>query len=154
MILWYYDAASEALDQVAQRCGRCPIPGSIQAQVEQVSEQSYIVEDVPAHSRGGWKQMIFEGLFQHKPFYDSMILWTIVSWWWYYIFSHCIDTGRLSKLQHLTLCILLFLLIWFKKKSKIHGTNMVYWNDSCLSTAWHLLVRSDSRAIIYLLEHK
>lgn len=31
---------------------RCPIPGNIQCQVEQESEQTYLGEDVPAHCRG------------------------------------------------------------------------------------------------------
>jgi len=40
------------LEQVAQRSGRCPIPGNIQGQAEQGSEQPDLVEDVPAHCRG------------------------------------------------------------------------------------------------------
>jgi len=42
------------LAQVTQRGGRCPITGSIQGQVGQGSEQPDLVEDVPAHCRGGW----------------------------------------------------------------------------------------------------
>ncbi|KAK4818961.1 LOW QUALITY PROTEIN: hypothetical protein QYF61_022628 [Mycteria americana] len=42
----------ETLEQVAQRCGRCPIPGNIQGQVGRGSEQPDLVEDVPAHCRG------------------------------------------------------------------------------------------------------
>ena len=38
---------------VVQRVGRCPIPGNIQGQVGQGSEQHGLVEDVPAHCRGG-----------------------------------------------------------------------------------------------------
>ena len=37
---------------VAQRGGGCPIPGNIQAQVGQGSEQSDPAEDVPACGRG------------------------------------------------------------------------------------------------------
>jgi len=40
------------LAQIAQRGGRCPIPGNIQGQVGQGSEQPGLVEDVPAHCRG------------------------------------------------------------------------------------------------------
>ena len=42
------------LEQVAQRGGRCPIPGNIQGQFGLGSEQPDLVEDVPAHCRGGW----------------------------------------------------------------------------------------------------
>jgi len=35
--------------QVAQRGGRCPIPGNVQGQVGQGSEQSGLVGHVPAH---------------------------------------------------------------------------------------------------------
>jgi len=39
--------------QVAQRGGRCPIPGNIQGQIGCSSEQPDLVEDVPAHCRAG-----------------------------------------------------------------------------------------------------
>ena len=42
----------ETLEQVAQRGGRCPIPGNIQGQVGLGSEAPDLVEDVPAHCRG------------------------------------------------------------------------------------------------------
>ena len=42
----------ETLAQVAQRGGRCPIPGNIPGQVGRGSEQPDRVEDVPAHGRG------------------------------------------------------------------------------------------------------
>jgi len=45
----FYDEGSETLAQVAQRGGGCPIPGNIQGQVGQGSEQPDPVEDVPAH---------------------------------------------------------------------------------------------------------
>ena len=38
--------------RVAQRDGRCPIPGNIQGHVGQGSEQPDPGEDVPAHCRG------------------------------------------------------------------------------------------------------
>jgi len=49
---FFYTEDGEPLEQVAQRCGRCPIPGNIQGQVGQGSEQPVLVEDVPAHCRG------------------------------------------------------------------------------------------------------
>ena len=48
-----YDEDGETLAQVAQRGGRCPIPGNIQGPVGRGSEQPDLVEDVPAHCRGG-----------------------------------------------------------------------------------------------------
>jgi len=39
--------------QVAQRSGRCVVPGSIQGQVGWGSEQPDIVEDIPTCFRGG-----------------------------------------------------------------------------------------------------
>ena len=42
----------ETLEQVAQRGSGGPIPGNIQGQVGQGSEQPGLVEDVPAHCRG------------------------------------------------------------------------------------------------------
>ena len=48
----FYDEGGETLAQVAQRGGRCPIPGNIQGQVGRGSEQPDRVEDVPAHGRG------------------------------------------------------------------------------------------------------
>jgi len=43
----------ETLAQVAQRGGRCPIPGNIKGQVGRNYEQSDLVEDVPAYCREG-----------------------------------------------------------------------------------------------------
>jgi len=42
----------ETLAQAAQRGGRCPIPGNVQGQVQQDSEQPDLVVDVPAYCRG------------------------------------------------------------------------------------------------------
>ena len=42
----------ETLELVALRDGRCPILGNIQGQVGRSSEQSDLVEDVPAHCGG------------------------------------------------------------------------------------------------------
>jgi len=41
----------ETQEQVAQRAGRCPIPGNIPGQAGWGSEQPDLVEDVPAHGR-------------------------------------------------------------------------------------------------------
>jgi len=40
------------LAQVAQKGGRCPVPGNIQGQVGRGSKPPELVEDVPAHCRG------------------------------------------------------------------------------------------------------
>jgi len=46
---FFYSEGGETLAQVAQRDGRCPIPGNIQGQVGRGFEQPDLVEDVPAH---------------------------------------------------------------------------------------------------------
>lgn len=45
-------AYSEKLEHIAQRGGRCSIPGNIQGQVKQGSEEPDLVKHVPAHIRG------------------------------------------------------------------------------------------------------
>ena len=47
-----YAEGGETLEQVAQRGGRCAIPGNIQGQAGRGFEQPDLVEDVPAHCRG------------------------------------------------------------------------------------------------------
>ena len=49
--MFFYDEGCETLQQVAQRGGRCPIPGNIQGQAGLGSEQPGLVEDVPTHCR-------------------------------------------------------------------------------------------------------
>jgi len=49
----FYYGGGEILEQVVHRNGGCPIPGSVQAQVRQVSEQPGLVEDVPAYCWSG-----------------------------------------------------------------------------------------------------
>jgi len=44
-----YNEGGETLEQVAQRAGRCPIPGNIQGQVGRGSDQPDLVEDDLAH---------------------------------------------------------------------------------------------------------
>jgi len=51
MKIFFYDNSGETLAQVAQRGGRCSIPGNIQGQVEWGSEHPDPVADVPAHCR-------------------------------------------------------------------------------------------------------
>jgi len=46
---FFYHEGGKTLAQVAQRGGRCPIPGNIQGQAGQGSEKR---EDVPTHGRG------------------------------------------------------------------------------------------------------
>ena len=48
----FYHEGGETLEQVVQRGGGCPIPGNFQGHIGQGSEQSGLVEDVPAHCRG------------------------------------------------------------------------------------------------------
>jgi len=42
----------ETVEQVAQRVGRCPVPGNTQGQVRWGFEHPCLVEGVPAHGRG------------------------------------------------------------------------------------------------------
>lgn len=51
---FFYDEVGETLKEVAQKCGRCLIPGNNQGQVGGESEQSDIVEDVPADGSRSW----------------------------------------------------------------------------------------------------
>jgi len=63
----------ETLAQVAQRGGRCPIPGNIPGQVGRGSEHPELGGDVPAHGRGlGW--VASKGPFPPKPVCDSTVL--------------------------------------------------------------------------------
>ena len=48
----FYSKGGEALAQVAQRGGGCPIPGDTQGQAGWDSEQSYLAVGVPVHCRG------------------------------------------------------------------------------------------------------
>jgi len=50
------------LAQVAQRGGRCPIPGNIPGQVGRASEQPALGEDVPAYGRGAGVDGLQESL--------------------------------------------------------------------------------------------
>jgi len=49
---FFYSEGAKTLKRLAQRGGRCPIPGDIQGQVGWGSEQHDLVEDVPDHCRG------------------------------------------------------------------------------------------------------
>ena len=48
----YYDKGDEALEQVAQRCGGCRVPGDTQGQAGGGSEQPDVAVYVPVHCRG------------------------------------------------------------------------------------------------------
>ena len=48
---FFYRKGGEALKQVAQRGGGCPIPGDIQNQAGWDSEQPDLSIDVPVHCR-------------------------------------------------------------------------------------------------------
>lgn len=47
----FYEDGVDALEQVAQRCGRYPIPGTIQGQIAWVSGYLVLVEDAPDYCR-------------------------------------------------------------------------------------------------------
>ena len=81
----------ETLEQVAQRGSRCPIPGNIQGQVGQGSEQTWSSWRCPC-SAVGLGYMAFRGPFQPKLFYDSAKAFSVrghsghpqlemVQWW-------------------------------------------------------------------------
>ena len=48
----FYSEGGETVGEVAQRNGRCPIPGNIPGQHGRGSEQPGLVGVVPAHCRG------------------------------------------------------------------------------------------------------
>ena len=48
----FYSEGSEALEQAAQRCGGCPIPGDIQGQAGPRSQQHDLAVYVLVHCRG------------------------------------------------------------------------------------------------------
>ena len=48
----FHDQGSETQEQVTQRGGGCPIPGDIQGQAGQGSEQPALAGGVPVHCRG------------------------------------------------------------------------------------------------------
>ena len=50
---FFYHEGGETLERVAHASSGGPIPGKIQGQVGRGSEQPDLVEDIPAHCRGG-----------------------------------------------------------------------------------------------------
>jgi len=70
----FYGKGGEALEQVAQRSSESPIPGNIQGQAGQGSEQPDLAVDTPIHCREVG-QVAFEGPLQVKQFSDHL-LWT------------------------------------------------------------------------------
>lgn len=69
-----YSEGSETLQQVAKRWGRCPIPGNLQGQAEQVSEQADLAARVPAH---GWG---IDWLICVRVLYTGMFLLLWLKW--------------------------------------------------------------------------
>lgn len=61
----------ETLAQVAQRCGRCPMPGSIKGQVVQAFKATCSSWSYPCLLQWGWA---FKGSFQPRLFNKPMIL--------------------------------------------------------------------------------
>lgn len=49
---FFFSKDDETVEQVSQKGDRCHIPGNIQGQMRQGSEQPGWVEDVSAHGRG------------------------------------------------------------------------------------------------------
>jgi len=80
----FYSEGGESLAQIAQRGGRCPIPGKIQDQVGQGSEQPDLLIWLKMSLLIAWglDQMAFKCPFQPKLFYDSMIPHIIVYSFW------------------------------------------------------------------------
>lgn len=48
---FFCNDGGEILDQVAQRCGGCPMLGNVQDQAVWCAEQPGLVADIPSHSR-------------------------------------------------------------------------------------------------------
>lgn len=56
-----YNEDGDTLEQVAQRAGRCPVPGNIQhPRVGWGYDQPDLVEDAPAYCSGGWTRWPLE----------------------------------------------------------------------------------------------
>jgi len=94
----------EALAQVAQGGCGCPIPGGIQGQAGCGSGQPGLVVGDPAHSRG-LELDEHCGPFQARPFYDSLILWSVYSSviWRGYVKSVILNIFMLlNKIQSVT----------------------------------------------------
>ena len=50
----FYNKSGEALAQVAQRGGECPVPGDAQGQAGWGSEQPDPAVDIPVEHEGSW----------------------------------------------------------------------------------------------------
>lgn len=74
----FYSEDGKTLEQLAQRGGRCHIPGSVQGQVGQDSEQCGPVEDACAHCKGIGLDYLQKPC-QCKLACDSMSLWIFYS---------------------------------------------------------------------------
>ena len=68
---FFYNEGCEALEWIAQRGGWCPLPGGVQGQVGQGSEQPNLAEYAPAPCRRVWLDKLYN--IPSNPNY-SMIL--------------------------------------------------------------------------------
>ena len=66
-----YNENGERLEEVAQTSCGCAIIGRVQGELGRGFEQRDLVKDVPVHGRGV-DSMIFKGLFQPNPLYNSV----------------------------------------------------------------------------------
>ena len=71
--IFFHPEGGDALEQVTQGGCGCPIPGGIQSQAGCGSGHPGLLVGNPAHNRGV-ETDDHCGLFQPRPFYDSMIL--------------------------------------------------------------------------------
>lgn len=71
--IFYYEDG-ETLPQAVQRVSKCLIPGIILGHTERGSEQPDLIEDVCAVTAEGLDWKTFKGLFQPRPFCNSMLL--------------------------------------------------------------------------------
>lgn len=65
----FYNEGAEALEQVAHRCGGCPILGDIQVQAGPCPGQPDLSVDVLVH----WRAAGLRGLFKLEGFYSSIL---------------------------------------------------------------------------------
>ena len=68
-LFFFYSKGGETLEQVALRGGGCPVPGDVQGQAGQGSEQPDLAVGVPVHSMRVGPDGL-KGPFQLKQFYN------------------------------------------------------------------------------------
>lgn len=99
------------LAQVLQRDSRCPVPGNIQGQVGQGSEQPGLVGGVPEHHRTRWHLKV-----PSNPSH-SMILWFCASLTWLLSCSGTFKHPASSSAKVACQSTLLWLLSSFKSEN-------------------------------------